>query len=93
MFREITDSKSLRHAMQGCEQVYHTAATAKMWCSNKNEFYKVNVEGTRKILQAALTAGVIKIVHTSTCGVIGPAHKLTSHRGFTEFTIHRKLVA
>ncbi len=72
---DITDSKSLVPAMQGCEQVYHTAATAKMWCSNKNEFYKVNVEGTKNILEAALTAGVIKIVHTSTCGVIGPTHK------------------
>ncbi len=49
---DITDTNSLLRAMHGCEQVYHTAALAKMWCSNKNEFYKVNVEGTKNVLQA-----------------------------------------
>jgi len=72
---DITDSKSLLHAMQGCEQVYHTAALAKMWSRNKDEFYKVNIEGTKNVLEAAQTAGVHKVVHTSTCGVIGPTHK------------------
>jgi dihydroflavonol-4-reductase/farnesol dehydrogenase len=72
---DITDSQSLLLAMEGCEQVYHTAAMAKMWCRDKNEFHKVNVEGTKNVLEAAQTLGVKKVVHTSSCGVIGPTHK------------------
>jgi len=72
---DITDKKSLVAAMQGCEQAFHTAALAKMWAKDKREFHTVNVTGTRNMLEAANEAGVAKIVHTSSCGVIGPTLK------------------
>lgn len=59
--------------MKGCRQVYHTAAKVGVWASDPSVFYKVNVEGTRNVLDAALQCGVEKTVFTSTCGVIGPA--------------------
>ncbi len=72
---DILDRESLATAMQGCKQVYHTAAMAKMWCRNPDDFYAVNVQGTRNVLDAARDAGVEKIVYTSTCGVWGPTVK------------------
>lgn len=69
---DILDMKSLAIAMESCEQVYHTAAMAKMWCKNKDDFYKVNVIGTQNVLQTALNQGVKRVVYTSTCGVWGP---------------------
>ena len=72
---DITDTKSLLHSMHGCEQVYHAAALAKMWTRNKKEFYTINVEGTKNVLEAAQISTVKKIVHTSSCGVIGPTYK------------------
>jgi nucleoside-diphosphate-sugar epimerase len=72
---DITDTESLAKAMKNCEQVYHTAALAKLWCRNQQQFHEVNVTGTRNVLEAALAAGVRKIVHTSSCGVIGPTHR------------------
>ena len=72
---DISDKNSLIAAMQGCEQAYHTAALAKMWTRDKSEFHTVNVTGTRNVLEAASEAGVSKIVHTSSCGVIGPTLK------------------
>jgi nucleoside-diphosphate-sugar epimerase len=69
---DILDKKSLKEAMQGCEQVYHTAALAKMWCPDVNDFFTVNVIGTRNVLEIAVECNVKKIVHTSTCGVWGP---------------------
>src|SRR3954462_4867652 len=72
---DISDKDSLVAAMQGCEQAYHTAALAKMWAKDKSEFHEVNVTGTRNVLEAARETGVGRIVHTSSCGVIGPTFK------------------
>lgn len=78
---DILDIKSLETAMAGCDQVYHTAAMAKMWCKNKDDFYAVNVIGTKNVLQTALKQGVKRVVYTSTCGVWGPTlrHPMTEN--------------
>ncbi|PWK72967.1 dihydroflavonol-4-reductase/farnesol dehydrogenase [Mucilaginibacter oryzae] len=67
--------QSLGRAMQGCQQVYHTAAMAKMWCRNPDDYHETNVTGTRNVLEIAADTGVKKIVYTSTCGVWGPTIK------------------
>ncbi|SDE78199.1 dihydroflavonol-4-reductase/farnesol dehydrogenase [Mucilaginibacter pineti] len=67
--------QSLERAMQGCRQVYHTAALAKMWCRNANDYHETNVTGTRNVLEIAGHTGVEKMVYTSTCGVWGPTVK------------------
>ena len=59
-------------AMDNCEQVYHTAALAKMWTRKKTDYYDINVTGTKNVLEAAQVKGIKKLVHTSTCGVWGP---------------------
>ena len=61
----LSEKNTISVAMKNCEQVYHTAALAKMWCRDKNEYYKINVEGTKNVLEAAIQADVKKIVHTS----------------------------
>ena len=68
---DITDISSLKIAMAGCLQVYHTAAIVKLFAKDPSIFYKINVEGTRNLLHASLDAGVKKFVYTSTCGVLG----------------------
>jgi len=61
--------------MNGCAQVYHTAALAKLWTKDASDFFDVNVVGTRNVLEAALAIQVKRVVHTSTCGVWGPTLK------------------
>jgi nucleoside-diphosphate-sugar epimerase len=68
---DITDRDSIRTAMDGCEQVYHTAAFVKLFAKDPAVFYKVNVEGTNNLLTEAFDLGVKKFVYTSTCAVIG----------------------
>jgi nucleoside-diphosphate-sugar epimerase len=53
----------------------HAAAIAKLSAKDNSIFYSVNVEGTRNMLDAALTLGVKKFVFTSSCAVIGPSGK------------------
>lgn len=72
---DISNRVSISKAMQGCEQVYHTAALVKIWAKDTSQFYKVNVEGTHNVLAEALEAGVKKLVFTSTCAVIGTSLK------------------
>ena len=57
--------------MQGCTQVYHTAAIVKLFARDPSIFYNVNVKGTNNLLDEALDLGVKKFVYTSTCGVLG----------------------
>lgn len=68
---DIANRNSLEAGMKGCDQVYHMAALAKPWDKDKDAFRKVNIEGTRNVLEAALTLGVKKVVITSTAGVLG----------------------
>lgn len=68
---DITNRESVRTAMTGCEQVYHTAAIVKLFARDPSQFYKVNVTGTQYLLDEALLLGVKKFVYTSTCGVLG----------------------
>ncbi|WP_183561809.1 NAD-dependent epimerase/dehydratase family protein [Mucilaginibacter sp. SP1R1] len=71
----ILYKQSLARAMQGCTQVYHTAAMAKIWCRNPDDYHETNVNGTHNVLEIAGAAGVRKVVYTSTCGVWGPTIK------------------
>ncbi len=68
---DITDRSSIRNAMRGCIQVFHTAAIVKIFAKDPDVFYKVNVEGTRNLLAEALDLGIKKFVYTSSCGVMG----------------------
>ncbi|NND32111.1 MAG: NAD-dependent epimerase/dehydratase family protein, partial [Saprospiraceae bacterium] len=69
---DITDSKSLKRAVKGCDQIFHLAAFAGIWTRNPQLYYQVNVEGTRNLLSLAIEEGVRKVVLTSTAGVMGP---------------------
>jgi nucleoside-diphosphate-sugar epimerase len=71
---DINDPASLQKAMVGLDRVYHLAAYARMWAKDPSIFHRINVEGTRNVLQAAADAGVQKLVYTSTAGVIGPSN-------------------
>lgn len=68
---DLRDPASLARAVDGCERVYHVAADYRLWSKNPGDLYAANVEGTRNLLDAALRAGVQRIVYTSTVGCIG----------------------
>ncbi len=72
---DITDKLSVEEAIKGCSKVMHAAAFASFRNKDRSVFYKVNVEGTRNVLNAALAAGVKRVVFTSTGAVLGPSGK------------------
>lgn len=70
---DITDRQSVSAAMNGCREVYHTAALVKIFSKDPSLFQKINVEGTKILLSEALENNVQKFIFTSTCAVIGPS--------------------
>ena len=63
---DVTDPKSLQAALDGVGTVYHAAGIPEQWRKDTGEFARVNVEGTRNVVEAALAAGVERFVYTST---------------------------
>jgi len=72
---DITDYNSVLAAMKGCDSVIHAAGITQLWHHDRTVFYRVNVGGTKNILEAACLHNVKKLVYTSTCGVLGPSYR------------------
>jgi ornithine--oxo-acid transaminase len=67
---DLTSARSLRRATEGCHYVFHCGALVSDWATAE-EIARVNVEGTRNLLQASADASVQRFVHFSTTDVYG----------------------
>jgi dihydroflavonol-4-reductase len=56
--------------MAGMRHVVHVAADYRLWARDPMEIYTNNVVGTRIIMEAALAAGVERIVYTSSVATL-----------------------
>ena len=68
---DIRDPDTMATAMVGCDQVFHLAAIYAMWMQDPTRIWDVNVRGTQVVCQAALEAGVERMVYTSSIAAIG----------------------
>jgi dihydroflavonol-4-reductase len=57
--------------MRGCDWLVHLANVYSFWEPDKSIYRRVNVEGTRNVVEAALDEGVSKVAHVSTFVVWG----------------------
>lgn len=80
---DILDYNSLMPAIEGCSQIYHTAAFAKVWDKDNSMIYRQNIEGAANVIRAGIETGVNKIVCTSTAGVLGNSQPGSSVDEFT----------
>ena len=67
----ILDVVGLEEAMTGIEQVYHCAAIVSFNPKMKKTMFTVNIEGTANVVNAALDAGVKKLVQVSSVAALG----------------------
>jgi len=69
---DILEPESLRRAMpQRVDAVFHVAADTSMWSGNNLRQTRINVEGTRNVVDAAISAGAGRLIHTSTWNTYG----------------------
>ena len=73
-FGDIRDLNAARHALTGCQGVYHCAAkvsTIDGDHAHRREVFECNVLGTRNVLQAAREAGAGRVVVTGSFSAVG----------------------
>jgi len=68
---DILDVIGLEEAMQGVQQVYHCAAIVTFNPRRKQEMFKINIEGTANVVNAALDAGIQKMLYVSSVAALG----------------------
>jgi len=68
---EILDVEKLYSAMEGISSVYHTAAMVSFDSSEHDQLWRVNVDGTTNIINAAIKNGVEAFCHVSSIGALG----------------------
>ena len=71
---DILDLDLIQRAVSGVEVVYHLASAHLDVSLPEPHYWRVNVEGTLGLLRAAHAAGVQRVVHCSSVGVIGSVH-------------------
>jgi dihydroflavonol-4-reductase len=69
---DLLDPGSVRAGLAGCDSVIHTAACYAFWLPDPRDFYRVNVDGTRNVLEAARALGLRRMVYTSTGATLSP---------------------
>ncbi len=68
---DITDKASFVKALRGVHTFYAVGASFKLWAKDpKREIYDVNIEGTKNTIEAAVEAGVKRIVYVSSIAAL-----------------------
>ena len=73
VYGDVLDYDILESAMKDVDEVYHCAAVVSFDPSDKGSLMRVNVEGTRNMVNAALHCEVKKFCHVSSIAALGRA--------------------
>lgn len=68
---DILDVIALEEAMADVTEMYHCAGLVNFSPGKRSLLYKINVEGTANVVNAALLSGVKKMVHVSSVAALG----------------------
>jgi len=67
---DVLDRAFLTSAFSGADIVFHLAGIVEIGSGKKKTLFRVNVEGTRNVIQSCLDAGVRRLVYTSSVHAI-----------------------
>jgi dihydroflavonol-4-reductase len=67
---DLRDRASLDRAMAGMRYAFHVAADYRFWARDPSEIFASNVEGTRNVMEAAMAAGIERVIYTSSVATI-----------------------
>lgn len=69
---DLRDARAIALAMIGMRYVVHAAADYRLWAPDPAAVTQTNVEGTRTVMDAALRAGIERVVYTSSVATLAP---------------------
>lgn len=67
---DIRDPAAVGRALLGVRWLLHVAADYRLWARDPDEIARNNIEGTASVMQAALAAGVERVVYTSSVATL-----------------------
>ena len=68
---DLEDASTYEHALQGCQSLFHVAADYRIWVPDPASMNRINVDGTRALMKAAMKAGVKRVIYTSSVATLG----------------------
>ena len=71
----VTSPDDVERAVAGVDQIYHLAGMVSHKAADAHRMYAVHVDGTRLVCDAAVRAGVTRIVNVSTSGVVAVSRR------------------
>lgn len=66
---DIGDAEAVAAAVVGCDVVFHVASRFDLW-GKREDFVRTNVTGTENVIAACRSAGIRRLVYTSTPSVV-----------------------
>jgi len=72
---DLRDADAVRRAMQGVRSLFHVAADYRIWARDPEEIVRNNLLTTGNVVEAALSAGVERVVYTSSVATLLPDPK------------------
>lgn len=82
---DVLDTDAVGRLVKGSRMVFHVAGINEMCSRDPARMWRVNVEGSLVVLDACETAGVERLIHTSSAVTIGEPHGTVG----TEDSAHR----
>lgn len=68
---DLEDVDALASGCKGTQLVFHLAALVSFAQRDRDAMFRINVDGTRNVARAALSAGVSRLVHCSSVAAVG----------------------
>jgi len=70
-YGDITDKPSILAASNGVRHIYHCAGMARIGPGHVDKLHKINVDGTRHVMEVAKESNVERVVFTSSVSAVG----------------------
>ena len=68
---DLLNRETLIPFLRGCKGLFHLAADYRLWAKYPDDLFDVNCNGSKSVLLAAASAGVSRIVYTSSVATLG----------------------
>ena len=73
---DLTQPLSYSKSLKGCQNLFHVAADYRLWVPDPIIMHDINVKGTRNLMQAALAAGIERVIYTSSVATLAKQTQL-----------------
>ncbi|MBL0049349.1 MAG: NAD-dependent epimerase/dehydratase family protein [Bacteroidetes bacterium] len=68
---DLLNTADIEKAVEGCDVIIHAAASTSVWPTRNPNSWKINVEGTQRIIDAAIKFKISRLIYVGTANSFG----------------------